>query len=135
MAVALTAFTQPWTADWSVLGGDVVMNGRVLPAALAAGWMVLIATVLAYLTGVVSVQFLSPAVAAVVANLEAVVATVAAWFLLGERLGGWQLVGGVLVLIGAFTAQTRQPAEPAPETAEPPAEPPADRIVTSGRPH
>ncbi|KQV11754.1 MULTISPECIES: DMT family transporter [unclassified Kitasatospora] len=121
-AVALTAFTQPWTADWSVLGGDVVMNGRVLPAALAAGWMVLIATVLAYLTGVVSVQFLSPAVAAVVANLEAVVATVAAWFLLGERLGGWQLVGGVLVLIGAFTAQTSRPAELTPETAQPPAE-------------
>lgn len=122
-AVALTAFTRPWTADWSVLGGEVTMNGWELPAVLPAAWMVLVATVLAYLAGVVSVQFLSPAVAAVVANLEAVVATVAAWFLLGERLGGWQLTGGLLVLVGAFAAQTSRPVEPATEVVQATEEP------------
>ncbi|MFB7663789.1 DMT family transporter [Kitasatospora sp. NPDC056138] len=110
-AIALTAFTQPWEADWSILGGQVIMNGHSLPALLPAAWMVLIATVLAYLTGVISVQHLSPPVAGVVANLEAVVATVTAWFLLGERLGTPQLVGGLLVLIGAFAAQTSRPAK------------------------
>lgn len=110
-AVLLTAFTRPWNADWSLLAGHVTMNGHSLPALIPAAWMVLVATVLAYLTGVVSVQYLSPTVASVVANLEAVVATVTAWVLLGEHLGTPQLLGGVLVLIGAFAAQTSKPAE------------------------
>ncbi|WP_051710486.1 EamA family transporter [Streptomyces sp. NRRL S-350] len=116
-AVLLTAVARPWQADWGPLGGDVVMNGHTLPAFVPAAWMVLIATVLAYLTGVVSVGYLSPPVAGVVANLEAVVATVLAWVLLGERLGLSQIVGGVLVLAGAFAAQVSKagaaPAEAA----------------------
>ncbi|GAA0667286.1 EamA family transporter [Kitasatospora atroaurantiaca] len=111
-AVVLTAFTRPWNADWGLLGGQVSMNGVSVPALVPAAWMVLIATVLAYLTGVIAVQHLSPPVAGVVANLEAVVATVAAWFLLGEHLGTPQLLGGLLVLAGAFAAQTSKPAEP-----------------------
>lgn len=112
-AVVLTVATRPWEADWSPLGGDVVMNGHSLPAFLPAAWMVLVATVLAYLTGVVSVGHLSPPVAGVVANLEAVVATVLAWILLGEHLGLPQLTGGLLVLAGAFAAQASKPAEAA----------------------
>ncbi|MFJ2778964.1 MULTISPECIES: EamA family transporter [unclassified Kitasatospora] len=113
-AVVLTAFTRPWQADWSPLGGDVVMNGHTLPALVPAAWMILIATVLAYLTGVVAVRHLSPPVAGVVANLEAVVATVLAWILLGEHLGLPQMAGGLLVLAGAFAAQASKPAvEPA----------------------
>ncbi|MFD0273867.1 DMT family transporter [Kitasatospora sp. NPDC127111] len=109
-AVVLTAFTRPWTADWSLLGGNVVMNGHSLPALLPAAWMVLIATVLAYLTGVIAVRHLSPPVAGVVANLEAVVATLLAWVLLGEHLGVPQTAGGLLVLAGAFAAQASKPA-------------------------
>ncbi|MFB7944023.1 DMT family transporter [Kitasatospora phosalacinea] len=105
-AVLLTATTRPWTADWSLLAHSVTMNGHRLPALLPALWMVLIATVLAYLTGVVAVQHLSPPVAGVVANLEAVVATLLAWILLGEHLGTPQLTGGALVLAGAFAAQS-----------------------------
>lgn len=104
-ALALTVVTRPWEADWGRLAGQVTMNGHQLPAVLPAAWMVLVATVLAYLTGVVSVRHLSPPVAGVVANVEAVVATVLAWVLLGEHLGVPQLVGGTLVLIGAFAAQ------------------------------
>ncbi|MFB6890853.1 DMT family transporter [Kitasatospora sp. NPDC056327] len=113
-SVVLTALTRPWEADWGRLGGDVVMNGHTLPALLPAAWMVLVATVLAYLTGVVAVQHLSPPIAGVVANLEAVVATVLAWVLLGEHLGLPQVAGGLLVLAGAFAAQA---SKPAPETA------------------
>ncbi|MER7768286.1 EamA family transporter [Kitasatospora sp. NPDC096140] len=108
-AVLLTAAARPWQADWSPLGGDVVMNGHTLPAFVPAVWMVLIATVLAYLTGVISVGYLSPPVAGVVANLEAVVATVLAWVLLGEHLGLPQIAGGLLVLAGAFAAQVSTP--------------------------
>ncbi|MBD0694017.1 EamA family transporter [Streptomyces sp. CBMA123] len=115
-AVLLTVLTRPWQADWSLLGGSVVMNGHSLPALVPAAWMVLIATVLAYLTGVISVGYLSPPVAGVVANLEAVVATVLAWVLLGEHLGLPQVTGGLLVLAGAIAAQTSKP--PAVEVEE-----------------
>ncbi|MFJ9845645.1 EamA family transporter [Kitasatospora sp. NPDC101155] len=109
-AVLLTVLTRPWQADWRLLGGSVVMNGHTLPALIPAAWMVLVATVLAYLTGVISVGYLSPPIAGVVANLEAVVATVLAWVLLGEHLGLPQVAGGLLVLAGAFAAQISKPA-------------------------
>ncbi|MFD7644121.1 DMT family transporter [Kitasatospora sp. NPDC059795] len=111
-AILLTAFTRPWDADWSLLTRSVTMNGHHLPALVPALWMILVATVLAYLTGVASVQHLSPPVAGVVANLEAVVATVLAWILLGEHLGTPQLLGGALVLAGAFAAQSAATAKP-----------------------
>ncbi|MFI9273680.1 EamA family transporter [Kitasatospora sp. NPDC052896] len=112
-ALALTVLTRPWEADWHPLAGQVRLDGTTVPAVLPAAWMILVATVLAYLTGVVSVRHLSPPVAGVVANIEAIVATVLAWVLLGEHLGAPQVLGGVLVLAGAFAAQTGRPAEPA----------------------
>ncbi|WP_329035329.1 EamA family transporter [Streptomyces sp. NBC_00178] len=111
-AVVLTAVARPWGMDWSVLGGDAVMGGRGVPAWILLGWIVLLATVLAYVTGVVSVRLLSPQVAGVVACLEAVIATVLAWVLLGEHLSPPQLAGGAVVLIGAFIAQSSAPKPP-----------------------
>ncbi|MET9972606.1 EamA family transporter, partial [Streptomyces sp. NPDC006356] len=80
-------------------------------APLLLSWIVLVATVIAYVTGVVSVRRLSPQVAGVVACLEAVIATVLAWILLGEHLSAPQLVGGLIVLVGAFIAQSSAPAK------------------------
>ncbi|MGH3313868.1 MAG: EamA family transporter [Streptomyces sp.] len=113
-ALVLTVLARPWDMDWRVLGGQVSMDGTPVPGVLLLGWIVLIATVAAYLTGVVSVRRLSPQVAGVVACLEAVIATVLAWVLLGEHLAAVQLVGGVIVLLGAFIAQSSAPKE-APE--------------------
>ncbi|MFD7668903.1 DMT family transporter [Streptomyces sp. NPDC059788] len=108
-AVVLTVVARPWEMDWPVLGGSAYMDGARVPAALLLGWIVLVATVLAYLTGVLSVRRLSPQVAGVVACLEAVIATVLAWVLLGEHLTAPQIVGGVVVLAGAFIAQSATP--------------------------
>ncbi|MFD8548056.1 DMT family transporter [Streptomyces sp. NPDC059649] len=108
-AVILTAIARPWELDWTVLGGGADMNGTQVPAALLLAWIVLVATVAAYLTGVVSIRRLSPQVAGVVACLEAVIATVLAWVLLGEHLSAPQILGGVVVLIGAFIAQLAKP--------------------------
>jgi len=118
-ALVMTVLARPWGLPWQVLGHQVAMNGHQVPAALLLAWVVLVATVLAYLTGITSVRLLSPAVAGVVACLEAVVAAVAAWVLLGERLSGSQVFGGALVLFGAFVAQTagsggRRSGEPGP---------------------
>ncbi|MFG2533049.1 DMT family transporter [Streptomyces sp. NPDC048516] len=108
-AVVLTVIARPWGMDWSVLGGGAEMNGTRVPAVLLLAWIVLIATVAAYLTGVISIRRLSPQVAGVVACLEAVIATVLAWVLLGEHLSVPQILGGVVVLAGAFIAQSAKP--------------------------
>ncbi|MGW7611247.1 EamA family transporter [Streptomyces sp. NPDC054766] len=110
--LVLTAVARPWTMDWSVLGGSADMNGTSVLASLLLGWIVLIATVVAYVTGVLSVRRLSPQVAGVVACLEAVIATVLAWVLLGEHLSAPQVVGGAVVLLGAFIAQSSAPSKP-----------------------
>ena len=111
-ALVLTAVARPWNMDWSVLGGGVAMDGTDVPAWLLLVWIVLVATVLAYVSGVISVRLLSPAVAGVVACLEAVVATVLAWVMLGEHLSAPQLVGGAVVLAGSLIAQSATPGTP-----------------------
>ncbi|MFE7600117.1 DMT family transporter [Streptomyces sp. NPDC057494] len=111
-ALVLTVVSRPWGMEWGVLGGRADMNGTSVPAWLLLGWIVLIATVLAYVTGVISVRKLSPQVAGVVACLEAVIATVLAWVLLGEHLGAPQIIGGAVVLVGAFIAQSSTPKAP-----------------------
>ncbi|MEU2800088.1 EamA family transporter [Streptomyces sp. NPDC007117] len=111
-AAVLTVVSRPWGMDWALLGGSARMNGTDVPAWLLLGWIVLLATVLAYVTGVVSVRMLSPQVAGVVACLEAVIATGLAWVLLGEHLSVPQLIGGFVVLSGAFIAQSTAPKPP-----------------------
>ncbi|MFI6003482.1 EamA family transporter [Streptomyces sp. NPDC051366] len=111
-ALVMTVIARPWEIDWQLLGGQAAMGDQTVPAWMLLGWVVLIATVFAYLTGVVSVRKLSPQVAGVVACLEAVVATVLAWILLGEHLSTPQTVGGALVLGGAFIAQSSRPTPP-----------------------
>jgi drug/metabolite transporter (DMT)-like permease len=110
-AVALTPVARPWTMDWTLLAHSARMNGTPVPAAVLLTWIVLVATVLAYITGVLSVRRLSPQVAGVVACLEAVIATVLAWVLLGEHLSVPQVAGGAVVLLGAFIAQSSAPAK------------------------
>ncbi|GHH26933.1 EamA family transporter [Streptomyces rubradiris] len=114
-AAVLTAVARPWSMDWSVLGGSADLNGTAVPAAVLLAWIVLVATVIAYVTGVLSVRRLSPQVAGVVACLEAVIATVLAWVLLGEHLSAPQVAGGAVVLVGAFIAQSAGPGKDTPE--------------------
>ncbi|GAA0704494.1 EamA family transporter [Streptomyces malaysiensis subsp. malaysiensis] len=115
-AVVLTVIGRPWGMDWTVLTGRADLAGVRVPALALLAWIVLVATVIAYLTGVLSVRRLSPQVAGVVACLEAVIATVLAWVLLDEHLGVAQVVGGAVVLSGALIAQTSTPKA---VTAEP----------------
>ena len=107
--VVVTALARPWSMEWSLLAGPVQLAGNDVPALVAVGWVVVVGTVLAYLTGIVAVRRLSPPVAGAVAFLEPVVATLLAWVLLGEHLGPFQLLGGALVLTGAFVAQRSAP--------------------------
>jgi drug/metabolite transporter (DMT)-like permease len=131
-AAVLTLIARPWRMDGAVLGREVAMGDSSAPAWLLLAWLVLLATVFAYVTGVVSVRRLSPQVAGVVACLEAVIATVLAWILLGEHLSAPQLFGGTLVLIGAFIAQSRAPKPPSGPVASGPGT--GARAATDGPP-
>jgi drug/metabolite transporter (DMT)-like permease len=106
-AVALAFVSRAWTLPWGRLGdGFAVGTHGTLPGWVLLGYVSLVATVIAYVTGVTAVRRLSPPIASVVGTLEAVVATVLAWVLLGEHLGPAQVAGGGVVLLGALVAQT-----------------------------
>ncbi|GAA4597287.1 EamA family transporter [Planotetraspora phitsanulokensis] len=119
-AVVLLPISQPWNIPWEAFGTTVAIGGHSLPVAGAALWLVLVATVIAYFTGVTAVRRLSAAVGATVASLEVIAGAVIAWILLGEHLGAAQIVGGLIVLAGALLAQsaTVRLAPEAPEAAE-----------------
>ncbi|WP_407674823.1 EamA family transporter [Nonomuraea fuscirosea] len=118
-AVVLIPFARPWDIPYEAFTRSVAPEGGLtLPVLAAYLWMVLIATVIAYILGVHAVRRLSAAVGATVASLEVIGGAVVAWGLLGETLGVFQIVGGLLVLSGALLAQTATASarpEPAPE--------------------
>ena len=130
--LVFTTVARPWSMKWSVFAHDAAMGTHKVPALLLLGWVVLIATVLAYVTGTAAVSRLSAPVAGVIASLEAVVGTVLAWVLLGQHLALPQILGGLLVLTGACVAQTSAtptPTEPQPLPLLP--QPPATPALPS----
>ncbi|GII85858.1 membrane protein [Sphaerisporangium siamense] len=105
-AVVLAPLSRPWEIPWSAFGSAATLGGHTLPVYVAALWLIAVATVLAYITGVTAVRRLSAAVGATVASLEVVTGAVIAWILVGEHLGAAQIAGGAVVLAGALLAQT-----------------------------
>jgi drug/metabolite transporter (DMT)-like permease len=76
----------PWTTPWWVpLAG-----------------MVVLATVLAYVSGIVAARALGTKVASFVSLTEVLFAVIWAWLLLGELPGPIQLLGGVLIVGGVL---------------------------------
>ncbi|MET9336943.1 EamA family transporter [Nonomuraea sp. NPDC003804] len=105
-AVVLLPFSRPWNIPWEVFTTEATLGGHTLPVLGAYLWMVVVATVVAYILGVNAVRRLSAAVGATVASLEVIGGAVVAWALVGESLGGYQIVGGLIVISGALLAQT-----------------------------
>jgi drug/metabolite transporter (DMT)-like permease len=105
-AILLTAVSAPWAVPWHVLTNTVAMGDRSAPGWVFATWLIVVSTVIAYLAGAAAVQRLSAAVGGAVAYVEVVAASVYAWILLGETLKTNQIIGGVIVLLGAFVAQS-----------------------------
>ncbi|GAA1849573.1 EamA family transporter [Pseudonocardia ailaonensis] len=98
------------TPERVVLGGVDV--GWVATAAL----LVVVSTVVAYLTGVLAIRRIGAARGSLVALLEVVASAVLSWLLLGEVPATIQLVGGALILVGVALTRTRPATlgEPAP---------------------
>ncbi|WP_343954472.1 EamA family transporter [Nonomuraea longicatena] len=119
-AAVLIPFAQPWNIPWSAFTGTATpAGGGTLPVLGAYLWMVVIATVVAYILGVNAVRRLSAAVGATVASLEVIGGAIVAWALLGESLGVYQIIGGLIVLSGALLAQmASSPRTPEPQQPE-----------------
>lgn len=105
-AVVLTAVAVPWTVPWHALTDTIAIGERSAPGWTFAAWLIVVSTVVAYLAGAAAVQRLSAAIGGAVAYVEVVAASVFAWILLGETLTTPQVIGGTIVLAGAFVAQS-----------------------------
>lgn len=115
----LTLIAQPWTLPWALLTGPVQIAGATASALVSVAWLALVSTAVAYTTGVAAVRRLSPVVAGAVAYLEVVTAIVLAWLMLGEALSPAQITGAVVVVAGAFIAQTSVTTPPNPAPTSP----------------
>jgi len=91
----------PWTTPWWVsLAGLVVL-----------------ATVLAYTSGIMAARALGSKVASFVSLTEVLFAVLWAWLLLGELPGAIQLLGGVLIVGGVILVRVDELRAPAPAAA------------------
>jgi drug/metabolite transporter (DMT)-like permease len=95
---------------------DTAATG-VLLAGVDVGWpvaatlLVVVASVIAYLTGVAAIARIGASRGSLVALLEVVASAVASWLLLGEVPTAVQVLGGALILAGVgltSTAATRR---------------------------
>jgi len=89
------------TSGW--MPGTAPTAAGLLPRIDLKGWGALIAlaagpTVLGFVLCNISLIYLSPNLTNLILTSEPAFTTVIAYFLLGERLGGWQIVGMVLVI-------------------------------------
>jgi drug/metabolite transporter (DMT)-like permease len=96
----------------------VVLGGVDLGWPVAAVFLVLVPTVLAYRTGIAAVRRIGASRASLVGLLEVVSAGVASWLLLGEVPTPAQATGGALLLVGVALTQLR--VEPAVLGSDPP---------------
>ncbi|MEV5962593.1 EamA family transporter [Kribbella sp. NPDC051952] len=126
-AVVLTLISAPWGVPWHVLTDTIAIGHRHAPGWVMATWLIVVSTVVAYLAGAAAVQRLSAAIGGAVAYVEVVAACVFALILLGETLRTNQIIGGAIVLVGAFVAQSSVGKVAPPEIPDVDADPGAPR--------
>ncbi|MGQ0573742.1 MAG: EamA family transporter [Pseudonocardia sp.] len=88
----------------------VVLAGTDVGWPVTAAALVLVSTVLAYVTGVLAVARIGAARGSLVALLEVVVAALASWLLLGQVPTVVQGAGGLLILTGVAMTRAARPA-------------------------
>jgi len=72
--------------------------------------LVLVSTVIAYLTGIAAITLLGPTIGSLVALTEVLCAVLAAWILVGESVTALQAVGGAAIIAGLVLARLGQVA-------------------------
>jgi drug/metabolite transporter (DMT)-like permease len=81
------------------------LAGRTVSWLLPAVWLAVVATAVAYLTGISAVTRLGVRVSSFVALVEVLAAVLFAWALLGEAPGPAQVLGGAVLVAGIAAVQ------------------------------
>jgi len=84
---------------------DTVLAGISVSWVVPAVWLVVMSTVVAYVTGIRAILRLGTRLASFVALTEVLFAVLVAWVLLAELPGPWQLVGGICIVVGILIVQ------------------------------
>jgi drug/metabolite transporter (DMT)-like permease len=105
-----------WEFDAAVLGErvPVSLGALELPLWALVAWIVVLGAIVPFWLSIAALRHLSPTAAGLVATVEPVFASVVAWLWLEQVLTGWQVLGGVVVLVGIVLAQTARTAAPSP---------------------
>jgi drug/metabolite transporter (DMT)-like permease len=93
---------------------DTKLGPWVTPWWVSLAGLVVLATVLAYVSGIMAARALGSKVASFVSLTEVLFAVVWAWLLLGELPGAIQLLGGVLIVGGVILVRLDELRGPAP---------------------
>ncbi len=104
-----------WAFDAAVLGRDVPLSvGSVeVPVWGLVLWIAAMGAIVPFWLSIAALRHLPPTTAGLVATAEPVLAALVAWLWVEQRLTGWQIVGGLVILLGILLAQTAR-AKPAP---------------------
>ena len=105
--------------------GTALVAGHELPWYVPVAILVLLATVVPYVCGLLGTRAAGPRIASFIALTETIFAALIAWAILDQALAVWQIIGGALVLFGVFVVQLERdrpvletPDEPAPDSPD-----------------
>jgi drug/metabolite transporter (DMT)-like permease len=117
VAAVAGAVVRPW---WHFPAHLLAGRSDGVPMWLLAIYLLIFGTVLPYLLVSASMQHLPPTSVGIVGMTELVLATGFAWVLLDEVLSTPQILGGLVLLVGVFLAETARasrsgPVEPGPD--------------------
>jgi len=120
-AVVVGVLSATGLMDFQTSTATVGLVGRALPWWVSVLGMIMIATVLSYLTGLAAARRLGSKLASFVALTEVIFAVLAAWWLVGEWPGAIQVLGGGFIVAGVVAVRwddLRTPPTP-PDSPEP----------------
>jgi len=104
-AVAMALLGAVGVVPLAFSSAPTLLAGRAVPWFVPAGSLVIIGTVVAYLTGVGAIARLGTRVSSFVALTEVLFAVLFAWLLLAELPGWMQLAGGILIVTGVVLVE------------------------------
>lgn len=104
-AVGVAVISATGLIDFTVQSAAIRLAGQALPWWAAVAGMIMIATVLSYLTGLAAARRLGSRLASFVALTEVIFAVLAAWLLVGEWPSPIQGLGGALIVLGVVVVR------------------------------
>ncbi|MFJ9743488.1 EamA family transporter, partial [Streptomyces sp. NPDC101166] len=107
--VAVSVIAPPWAVPFDLLTAPTALGDRHPPAWLVLLILAAFGTAVPYLAGLRALRELTPIAASVLAVVEPLAAAVLAWLLLGQSLHPAQVIGAVIMVIGATAVHAGQP--------------------------